>query len=72
LRRLRKDFPELHKEVVNGKTTVQAAAIQAGIRTKQISINLQSSVSAARTIIKAGGSEYAMQIIEALKTELQK
>jgi hypothetical protein len=32
LRQLRKDAPEIHQDVVNGKTSVAVAAIQAGIQ----------------------------------------
>jgi hypothetical protein len=72
LRRIRKDFPEIHKGIVNGKTSVSVASVQAGIQARRVSINLQSPDSAARTIINMGGSEYAMQVINALKAELKK
>ncbi len=50
LRQIRKDFPDIHKDVVDGKTSVGVAAIQAGIQARRVSINLQSPTSAARTI----------------------
>ncbi len=70
LRKLRKDRPDLHAQVLAEKLSPHAAMIKAGYRKSTFTMS-SDPVSAAHTIIKVGGSEYAMQIIEALKKELK-
>ncbi len=55
LRRLRKDYPELHGQVLKGKITVNEGAIRAGIYPSRVSINTRSPASAAASIIKVVG-----------------
>jgi hypothetical protein len=53
LRRLRKDFPDLHEQVLQGKMTINAAAVQAGIYPFQMTVNLNSAKSAATLVARA-------------------
>lgn len=41
LRRLRKDAPELHAEVIAGRLSAHAAMVKAGIRTRTISVPVE-------------------------------
>lgn len=50
IRRLRKDFPDLHNQVLTGLKTVTEAAVEAGIYPQRISINTTSAHSAAESI----------------------
>ncbi|MBA3766790.1 MAG: hypothetical protein H0W99_07350 [Acidobacteria bacterium] len=71
LRRLRKDFPKLHQQVLENKLTVTQAATKAGFYPKRVSVNLTSAGSAASTIIKASGEDFARELICALKAGLR-
>jgi hypothetical protein len=66
LRKLRKDRPDLHQQILDGEKSAHAAMIEAGFRKKSISVNLYDASSAARTLKAAGSSEY----IDALAREL--
>lgn len=50
LRRLRKDRPDLHAEVLAGRLTAHAAAVQAGFRRRTITVPVDSPESAAATL----------------------
>jgi hypothetical protein len=67
LRRLRKDFPDLHKRVLKNELSVSQAAIEAGIYPKRISISVVSPKSAAGTIINAVDDDYIHRLIEELQ-----
>ncbi len=67
LRRLRKDFPELHGQVLKGKLTVNECAIRAGIYPSRLSINTGSPASAAASIMRVIGKEYALRLIAELE-----
>lgn len=67
LRRLRRDFPELHAQVIAGQKTITAAAVEAGIYPKRISVNLRDAESAAQSIVNNAGPEYARQLADALR-----
>lgn len=67
LRRLRRDFPALHAEVIAGQKTITAAAVEAGIYPKRISVNLRDAESAAQSIVNSAGPEYARQLADALR-----
>ncbi len=67
LRRLRKDFPSLHKAVIQGELTVNAAAVKAGIYPTRATINLLSADSAARTILSSGSDEFVQSLMLALQ-----
>lgn len=47
LRRLKRDAPALAERVLSGELSAQAAAIQAGFRTRKVSIDISSAESAA-------------------------
>jgi len=53
IRRLRKDFPDLHQRVLAKKMKVNEAAVEAGIAPRRVSVNLSDADSAARTLAKA-------------------
>jgi hypothetical protein len=71
LRRLCKDFPSLHKQVLDGNLTVTEAANKAGFYPKRASISFISAASAAETIIKAGGEGFARELIDELEARLR-
>jgi hypothetical protein len=52
LRRLRKDAPELHAEVLAGNLKAHAAMVRAGFRSHQLTIRADSPESAARTLCR--------------------
>jgi hypothetical protein len=56
LRQLRKHTPELHAKVLAGELSINAALIQAGLRTKQITVFVNPQ-RAARTLKKAFSEE---------------
>lgn len=51
-RRLKRDSPDLYEQVAKGGIALEAAAIQAGIRDRRITVNLESMESCARTLGK--------------------
>jgi hypothetical protein len=50
LRRLRKDAPELHAEVIAGHLTAHAAAVKAGFRPRTFTVRADSAESVAKTL----------------------
>lgn len=70
IRRLRRDFPALHKQVMSKEKAITAAAIEAGIYPKRVSVNAGNAESGADTIIKNCGAEYAAQLVDALKRRI--
>jgi len=72
LRRLRKDRPDLLKQVIAGNLTPHAGMIQAGFRTKTLSlpIDVNKVASAAATIIKASNTEYAERLAAELEATI--
>ena len=50
LRRLRKDAPELHAEVLAGRLSAHAAAVQAGFRPRTFTVRADSPESIAATL----------------------
>jgi hypothetical protein len=52
LRRLRKDAPELHAEVLAGRLTPHAAMVKAGFRRRTVSIPVDKPESVAKTLRK--------------------
>ena len=53
LRRLRKEAPELHAEVINKAMTPNAAAVKAGFRVTPIQLNPVDPIKAAQTVRRA-------------------
>lgn len=64
LRRLRKDAPELHARVLQGELSPSAAAVAAGFRPRQVSVRVDDSASAARTLARAWGDRLGELIAE--------
>lgn len=52
LRRLRKDAPALHAEVLAGRLTAHAAMVQAGFRRKTVSVPVDRPDAVAKTLRK--------------------
>lgn len=52
LRRLRKDAPELHADVLAGRLTAHAAMVTAGFRPKTFTVRADDTTSVARTLRK--------------------
>lgn len=52
LRRLRKDRPDLHRQVLDGEKSAHAAAVEAGYRHRTVSVRVTDPPSAARTLIR--------------------
>jgi hypothetical protein len=50
LRRLRKDAPELHAEVIAGRLKANAAMVQAGFRPRTSTVRIDDPASVARTL----------------------
>lgn len=50
LRRLRKDAPDLHAEVLSGRLSAHAAMVQAGFRRKTATIPVDTPANAARAL----------------------
>jgi len=66
LRRLRKDFPALHAEVIGGGLTVHEASVRAGVFPKRVSVNLSSPASAAKTLSGAAAPEFIGELARLL------
>lgn len=64
LRRLRKDAPELHARVLQGELSPNAAAVAAGFRPQRVSVRVDDSASAARTLARAWGDRLGELIAE--------
>lgn len=62
LRRLRKDKPELHAEVLAGRLTAHAAMVQAGFRPKTISVPVSRPDSVAAALRKHMTPEQLAQL----------
>lgn len=52
LRKLRKDAPELHAEVLAGRLSAHAAMVEAGFRPKTFTVRADDTTSTARTLRK--------------------
>jgi hypothetical protein len=50
LRRLRKDAPELHADVIAGRLTANAAMVKGGFRPRTSTVRVDDPVSVARTL----------------------
>jgi hypothetical protein len=67
LRRLRKDAPELHAEVLAGRLSAHTAMVQAGFRRKTITVPASEPAAAARVLRKNFSAEGSAELIEALQ-----
>lgn len=66
LRRLKRDNPELAQKVIDGELSAYEAAIQAGISTRKVALNMDNPESAARTIYKYMSQENIDDLIDRL------
>ena len=57
LRRLRKDHAELHRRVIDGELTANAAAIEAGFRKPMKTIPVDTPSSAVQALLKVWDAE---------------
>lgn len=62
MRRLQKDFPALHEQVLRGEKTRHAAAVEAKICPSRIAINLSNPQSAAETLLSNASSEFLTEL----------
>jgi len=65
LRRLRKDAPELHAEVLAGRLSAHAAMLQAGLRVRTFSVR-QDVTSAARSLRRNFSSDQLQELARLL------
>jgi hypothetical protein len=68
LRRLRKDRPDLHAEVLAKRLSAHAAMVQAGFRPKTATIRISDAESAARTLRRAMPSDVVTELAYLLLT----
>lgn len=69
LRRLRKDAPSLHSEVLAGRLSAHAAMVQAGFRPKTISVPVSRPESIAAALRKHLGPDDIARLIRLLLNE---
>ena len=69
LRRLRKDAPSLHTEVLAGRLSAHAAMVQAGFRPKTISVPVSRPESIAAALRKHLGPDDIARLIRLLLDE---
>jgi hypothetical protein len=69
LRKLRKDAPELHSEVIEGRLSAHAAMVKAGFRPKTQTIRVSDPQSAARTLRKHMSPEARQALARLLMEE---
>jgi hypothetical protein len=62
LRRLRKDRPDLHSEVLSGSLSAHAAMVKAGFRPKTATVRLDDPRRAAATIKAAATPEFLIEL----------
>ncbi|MGI8406029.1 MAG: hypothetical protein ACR2OE_14925 [Thermomicrobiales bacterium] len=70
LRRLRKDSPSLHARVLAGELSPHAAMIEAGFRTRTVSIRIDPE-SAARSIVTHFDPDQVSELIACLYEEIR-
>lgn len=68
-RRLRKDFGAEHAAVMEGRVSLTAAAVRAGVYPRRISINLENAASAAQSIRAHATPAYVATLLAALLAE---
>lgn len=69
LRRLRKDAPELHAEVLAGHLSAHAAMLQAGFRKRTISVPVEDPGATARALRKHLSSAAIADLVRILAEE---
>jgi hypothetical protein len=66
LRRLRKDAPELHAEVLAERLSAHAAMVQAGLRPKTVTVPVTRPESVARALLKYMSADDIAKLIAVL------
>lgn len=66
LRRLRKDRPDLHAEVLAGNLSAHAAMVNAGFRPRTLSVRLDDPERTARSLRRNASPEFLAALREAL------
>lgn len=69
LRRLRKDAPELHAEVLAGRISAHAAMVSAGFRRRTLSVRLDEPESAAKALRKHMTPDQLQALVRLLSQE---
>jgi hypothetical protein len=69
LRRLRKDAPELHAEVLAGHLSAHAAMVQAGFRRRAVSVPVEDTDATARVLRKHLSSAAIVDLVRILSEE---
>lgn len=69
LRRLRKDRPDLHAQVLAEELSAHAAMIEAGFRPKTVSVRVTDPASTANTLRRAMAAEDLIELIRLLRGE---
>lgn len=69
LRRLRKDAPELHADVLAGRLSAHAAMVKAGFRARTVSVPVSRPDAAARALRRNMNGEELQQLIKLLSEE---
>ncbi|MDQ0694259.1 hypothetical protein [Streptomyces sp. W4I9-2] len=69
LRRLRKDRPDLHADVLAGRLSTHAAMVKAGFRRKLVSVPVDSPESTAQAIRRNMNPEAVAQLAKLLAEE---
>lgn len=67
LRKLRKDRPDLHAEVIAGRISAHAAMVNAGFRHRTATIRCDDPQAAVRTLLKHYTAEQLAQALEAAR-----
>jgi len=62
IRRLRRDFPELHEQVLRGEKTVTSAAVEAKIYPNRVTVNLANPESAAQALKAKASPEFLEEL----------
>lgn len=66
LRKLRKDKPDLHKQVLSGDISPNAAMIKAGFRKKSFTITIDNSINIANRLKNNLSEDMLKEVIELL------
>ncbi|MGC1416885.1 MAG: hypothetical protein WA817_16485 [Candidatus Acidiferrum sp.] len=65
LRRLRKSRPDLHKKVLEGELSANAAAVKAGFRPKTITVRVDTAENALKPLIELFGKAKLRAVLDA-------
>jgi hypothetical protein len=66
LRRLRKDAPELHSEVLAGRLSAHGAMVQAGYRPKTVTVSVTRPEAVAKSLLKYMSADDIAKLITVL------